>query len=546
MPYQQHQQHQNQPFSPQQQQQQQQQQQYSPQQAHHQQHQSPYVVVEAPKGDFLVKPQGRKGLKNSKLKLEPSSSSMARRSDQPSSRAPLSPYLSPTDIVEATRGKLVLLVPCTFEDELEASAARLLIPLLKEEASPARVLMVQLFLPGMGPGPDTNELLLRKHEAMLASSPHAVLVNPPTDPRSLCDAVEIHCAVDEQSERRMQGALDAEVPAVSQEEINTLRQEQERLLWNEIPSVLMQQLPHANPALEEKLNAVGDFKFVRRLAARTGAVFEAVKASTPDHFAVKVIEKDLVTSPGLLEGYYRELILLSRTLDHPGISRCLEVLHSPTKLYYVFRFAGGQNLAQVLEGRERWQLPPSEARECFGQVATAVAYCHDRNVALRDFATEHVVLDDRQEDPVPHWTLVDFRSSLITQGNNTSSVLCGSFPCMAPEVASGQNYVPRMADRWSMGILLLEITAGLGTLEALVQWVGAAVDVALAARVTGFFRDVKAIQKAFATRETPLEDWVRIQLQSLLRISPEERAEPGQVLRGLDLPQPPVPMMAAG
>lgn len=416
-------------------------------------------------------------------------------------------------------------------------------PALKAEAAPARVLMVQLFLPGAGPGPQTNDALLRRHEAMLAAMPHAVLVNPPTDPGSLCDVVEIQCAVDEQSERRMQGALDAEVPAVSQEEIQTLRQEQERLLWNEIPSVLMQQLPHANPNLEEGLNSVSDLAFLRRLAARQGAVYEAARAGSEERFAVKVIEKEAVTSPGVLEGHYRELILLSRTLDHPNISKCLEVLHSQTRLYYVFRFAGPKNLAQVLENRPGFLLPTPEVMHCFGQVCMGMAYCHERNVAIRDMAPEHVVMRETSEGV--QWTLVDFRSSLITQGNNTSSVICGSFPCMAPEVAAGQNYVPRSADRWSLGVLLLETAAGLGAMDSAVQWVGVAVDAALAGRVTAFFREDDSHQRVFSIQKVAPDPAVLHLLQSLLRMNPDERADLVGLLRGLGLDAPPPAAAAA-
>jgi len=463
----------------------------------------------------------------------------APRSNEPSQRPPIAPVLEPELVQMAAKDKLVVLVPCTFEDEREAAAARQLIPVLKAEADPARVLMVQLFLPGFGPGPNTNDMLLRRHEAMLAAMPHAVLVNPPSDPRNLSDAIEIQCAVDEQSERRMQGALDAEVPAVSQEEIQTLRQEQERLLWNEIPSVLMQQLPHANPNLAESFNSVSDLVFAKRMASRTGVVFEAARQGNPtERFAVKVIEKEAVTSPGLLEGHYRELILLSRTLDHPNISKCLEVLHSSTRLYYVFQFAGGKNLAQVLEGRPRWALPAFEARDCFGQVCTGMAYCHERSVALRDLAAEHVVVRPGEEEGALHWTLVDFRSSLITQGNNTSSVMCGSFPCMAPEVAAGQNYVPRSADRWSLGALLLEMSAGLGVMDHVVQWVGAPVDAVLAGRVNAFFRDDEAPERAYAMMRIAPDDTLLGLVRSLLRIGPEERAELAALLEGLGLPPP--------
>merc|ERR1719464_1187854 len=108
----------------------------------------------------------------------PEDSSAGAELPKASSHPVASPYLTAEVVKQAAKDKLVVLVPCTFEDDREASAARQLMPSLKAGAAPARVLMVQLFLPGAGPGPKTNELLLRRHEAMLAAMPHAVLVNP--------------------------------------------------------------------------------------------------------------------------------------------------------------------------------------------------------------------------------------------------------------------------------------------------------------------------------------------------------------------------------
>jgi len=443
---------------------------------------------------------------------------------EPSSRPPQDPHIEPQVVKAAALGKMVILVPCTFEDEREIVAARQLMPILKSEASPVRVLMVQLFSVCDSPGPQKNEMLLRRHEAMLSTAPHGVLLNPPLEPSALQDAIQIQFAVEEQNERRMEGALDAAVPAISQEEIANLRQEQERILWNEIPSVFMLQLPHANPNLQEGIDRVEDITFLRRLAGRAGIVYEASRMGTQERFALKVIEKDSVTSPGMLEGHYRELILLSRTLDHEHICKCVEVLHSPTRLYYVLRFAGNRNLAQVLESRTDWRLPETEAVECFSQLCTALAYCHERNVAVRDLAIEHVVMRPGKAEGFSHWTLVDFRSALITQGNNTSSVICGGLPCMAPEVMAGQNYIPRLADRWSLGMLLLEVSGGLGTLDAAVHWLSSAVDGSLAARIMAFFREEGSHAKCFSLmNRAPPGPAILEPLEALLLPAPDDR-----------------------
>merc|ERR1740123_2297131 len=51
-----------------------------------------------------------------------------------------------------------------------------------------------------------------------------------------------------------------------------------------------------------------------------------------------------------------------------------------------------------------------------------------------------------------------------------TSWVCGSLPCMAPEMAAGGPYLPNLADCWSAGVVLLEMSGGMSSMSRVVPF----------------------------------------------------------------------------
>jgi len=175
---------------------------------------------------------------------------------------------------------------------------------------------------------------------------------------------------------------------------------------------------------------------------------------------LKIWEKGEIFTPQELEGCYRELRFLTEVLLHPNVARCRDFLHTPNYLYMVLDYAGDQNLATLLHMRPGKRAEAGLALPCLKQIATALEYCHSKDVAHRSIQLEHAVVDVRN-DRVFKITLCDFQSAMVVHGKATSSTMCGTLPYIAPEVIGG-TYRPILADCWSVGILLLEMAGGIG------------------------------------------------------------------------------------
>lgn len=107
------------------------------------------------------------------------------------------------------------------------------------------------------------------------------------------------------------------------------------------------------------------------------------------------------------------------------------------------------------------RLSEPEARRYFRQLVDGVSYCHSQGVAHRDLKPENLLLDE-------HMTLKisDFGLSALYDGEDGSSrsellhTTCGTPNYVAPEVLQNEGYDGRMADCWSVGVILYVLLAG--------------------------------------------------------------------------------------
>lgn len=383
-------------------------------------------------------------------------------------------------------GSRAAVVPTTFESREEREAIRRLLPTLLE-AAPNAALMLLLAPPGDEPEAEgALERLAARHEAMLALGCEHVVVNPSREPELLRAALGTARLVAELHGRRVQLALEMEPAEPGPHEVRVLEEARQRLLWVDIVRELLNRMPAIDPQLQETEQSVGRYRFVRRLESRSQAVYEAEVAAASSaasasssssevvrrtgHCVLKVIEKQEVASPAEAECIYREFILTSATLQHPNITRCLEMLHSSERIYLVFEYAGPQSLHGLVAGRPEQRLAVEEALGCFRQVCGALSYCHSRRVAHRGLALRHIVATEGEGEHGIRCILADFRTALVLDSNATSRTRFGSLPYVAPEITARDSYSPKLADRWSLGVVLLEMAGGLTSTAAACGW----------------------------------------------------------------------------
>jgi len=442
--------------------------------------------------------------------------------------------LNAEEVTQFTSTRSTVLVPCSFINPEEEAATLRILPQLAQ-CDNICVFIVHL-LGNAIPGRSENEIIMRRHNAMFATGVDDVLMDlGADDTEALWSAIAMARANWELNVQRMQLMMDAEPEPMLPEALQELRSQHSRLLWESIPRALMPRFKPLDRRMVETGNTVDKYRLIRCFDTVRGSVLQAVDDQNHT-VAIKVIDKSKVCTPGELEGIYRELRFLSEIIRHPNVVRCLGQLHSSTRVYLIFEYAGNHNLAQLTQGRPGQRLDPDEALEVFDQVAKALDHCHSIDVSHRNVSLEHVVISQmagngsRLSRFVAR--LVDFHCAMVARGPTVTRTVCGVLPCIAPEMALGQPYLPACADIWSAGIVLLEIAGGLSSLSRCIGYDPYTTEAAEVANdISNFFGQPGSHMRALAVVGAVQNVGISQKLEMMLKPTPTRRTSMGQMTR---------------
>mmetsp|Transcript_71793 Transcript_71793/g.210338 ORF Transcript_71793/g.210338 Transcript_71793/m.210338 type:complete len:506 (+) Transcript_71793:100-1617(+) len=429
--------------------------------------------------------------------------------------------LNPEEVkVVSAERKLVLLV-CTLETA-EAELARVLPGFYTDNRT---CVFMALILPsGEQDSQELNDRILEKYSQALGFGIDEVLINPSPEPDELWRAIRVAQSVVQLNVRRMQHMVDSDPEPVTTEQLARLKV-RHRGLWDSIPRALMPYFPPIDRELVEEPRALDRYTLLRQLGARHQKLILAVDDCKRPH-VVKAIDKGSVTTLCELECIYREYRFLSAIIQHPHIVKCSEMLHSSDFIYLIFELGGNMNLEQAIQPMPGQRLTELEAVDVFGQVAAGLAFCHARGVSHRQVSLGHVVVKRRSAWEGFACVIVDFRKAILPMGKATSTKVCGGLPFIAPEMALAKAYMPHFVDCWSLGVVLLEMAGGLGTMSRYVGYWNEAAQVAanVAERQLKVFKSPGSHSRALAFMGAVKSDWTSDCLAMLMRPEPNDRS----------------------
>jgi serine/threonine-protein kinase len=171
--------------------------------------------------------------------------------------------------------------------------------------------------------------------------------------------------------------------------------------------------------------------------------------------AIKVMLPELASSIGA-ERFLREIRIAAR-LSHPHIVPLLDSGDAGGSLYYVMPFEAGDSLRSRLQ--RDGPLPLDEVARIVGDVASALAFAHERGVVHRDMKPENVLLSSGGA------VVADFGIARLiheTGGDRLTSMglAIGTPTYMSPEQASGERDVGPAGDTYSLGCVAYEMLVG--------------------------------------------------------------------------------------
>jgi serine/threonine-protein kinase len=182
-------------------------------------------------------------------------------------------------------------------------------------------------------------------------------------------------------------------------------------------------------------------------------VFAATDLRLGREVAVKVLHRDLTVALG--PARFKREIEIASSLHHPHILPVLDSGIAGGSLYLVMPLVTGESLHDLLV-RER-QLPVGDAVRVTREVASALAYAHERGIVHRDIKPENILMQDG------HALVADFgiaRAAAAPEKLTQTGLSLGTPTYMSPEQAAAERDLDGRSDQYSLACMLYEMLAG--------------------------------------------------------------------------------------
>jgi len=184
-----------------------------------------------------------------------------------------------------------------------------------------------------------------------------------------------------------------------------------------------------------------------------GVVYRARYVVDNRHVAVKLLPPDVANST-ILSRFERELEIL-KTLRHPNIVRSFGGVCEGNQHFYAMELVEGGTLDKLLE--ERGKFAPEVAVQFALQMASGLAYAHERGVVHRDVKPGNFLLTTSGKLKLSDFGLATVEAATkITAAGKTM----GTFPYMAPEQIRGRPPVSPQTDLYALGCVIFEMLTG--------------------------------------------------------------------------------------
>ncbi|MCP3964702.1 MAG: protein kinase [bacterium] len=188
-------------------------------------------------------------------------------------------------------------------------------------------------------------------------------------------------------------------------------------------------------------------------AGATGVVYKAYDKLLGVKIAIKVLKAEYAANEEALERFRQEIVL-SRDIGHPGILRIYHLGHSDGKKYLTMQLVEGTTLARLIE--QRAPLPEAEVLAFGDKLARALEAAHARRVLHRDLKPHNILVDDGGE---PYITDFGLARVIGEPGITRGGLFLGTPFYTSPEQADLKPLDER-SDLYSLGLILFELAVG--------------------------------------------------------------------------------------
>ncbi len=187
-------------------------------------------------------------------------------------------------------------------------------------------------------------------------------------------------------------------------------------------------------------------------------VYRAVDTRSGREVALKVLPPYFAHDPVFLKRFLREGAHAVQ-LDHPNIVSTYEVGEADGRHYIAMEFVRGKTLAQILK-EQPGPMDPVQAVEILRQVASGLAYAHQRGFVHRDIKPGNLIIAAHTGRVM----IMDFGIAKQIAKEETRVTMTGATigtpAYMSPEQVRGEEELGPEADVYSLGVVAYRMLTG--------------------------------------------------------------------------------------
>jgi serine/threonine protein kinase len=300
--------------------------------------------------------------------------------------------------------------------------------------------------------------------------------------RSQVQEKDVH-GIDDQRIRRLQDKVEDYGDELEKErtkgeellnQMDELRKKNQELI-DKMRLLMFQHIPSVSPrfkdigavdyGLEETSGRLGDYELGKLLGeGHYGMVQVGTNIKTNESYAIKILAKDRVQRFKDLQQVATEVTVLKR-YNHSNILHLHEVIHAADNIYLVTELCSMDMHAYHSD----IGLTEDDAKQVILGVLKPLEFLHNHGICHLDLKPENILLTKSvslKNISHEHVRLCDFGLVNMAKHPEQSKEVfrqgyaCGTPGFFAPEMVLKREFEGRMADMWSLGCILLEVTLG--------------------------------------------------------------------------------------